>query len=543
MLLLVATVAGVVAVNKSSDAQKKTRQAQQQTVLANARGLSSKADSLQVTQPDVAMLLAVEAQKLGDSPETRAGLISVLSSQPHLEQIDHGLGLDGSWPAAISPNGRLAAVAHEDGSVRVWDVASQKPVTDNLSADKHRVIATVFSRQHLLAVGWADGTAKLFDTRQRHPAGIALVIPPVLHGVIVGGFSPDGSMLAAVDTSSGMLLRWDTTTGEELGKPIQLAVTSALAFAFSPKGSQIAISGSRGSTQVVETVNANSGDDDGPLINTPGAAAQGLAYSPDGRTLARGGPGTVTLIDLRSRQVGAGGFLGQQGAIITLAYSPDGAFLASTSEENTVAIWRTTDGSLVGRPFSGHSNSLVQSAAFTADSRQFITSNYGELIVWDVQDRNSLPGTGESRTNVTGLKVDATRHRLLIAGDDKRIRVWDTQSLRPLGMSAQLPYDIYDEDVDPTHGVIAVALVGGTLDLPTAGGGIDLLSDTPSPAVKGHLRVDGTPSSIAFSPSGNRLAVTTLEGELGRLQHDVEEAGFRSGDPGGDEARYRLDRR
>jgi WD40 repeat protein len=81
-------------------------------------------------------------------------------------------------------------------------------------------------------------------------------------------------------------------------------------------------------------------------------------------------------------------------------------------------------------------------------------------------------------------------------------------------MSAQLPGDIYDEDVDPAHGVIATALVRGTLDAPAPGDGIDLLSDTSSPAVIGHLSVDGTPSAIAFSPSGNRLAVTTLEGEL-----------------------------
>ncbi len=64
VLLVISTIAGIVAVGQRSDARKQTREARQQTVLATARGLTAQAQALTSTQPSVAMLLAAEAERL-----------------------------------------------------------------------------------------------------------------------------------------------------------------------------------------------------------------------------------------------------------------------------------------------------------------------------------------------------------------------------------------------------------------------------------------------------------------------------------------------
>ena len=71
----------------------------------------------------------------------------------------------------------------------------------------------------------------------------------------------------------------------------------------------------------------------------------GVAFSPDGRTLASGNADhTVRLWDVsdRAHQVPLGQPLtGHTGAVEGVAFSPDGHTLASGSDDSTVRLWPT----------------------------------------------------------------------------------------------------------------------------------------------------------------------------------------------------------
>jgi WD40 repeat protein len=111
-------------------------------------------------------------------------------------------------------------------------------------------------------------------------------------------------------------------------------------------------------------------------FRTP-SAVNGVAFSPDGRTLAGVGAAphaTVRLWDLESGTEAA--WKGHSGDVHSLAFSPARSLLATCGEDGTVRLWDysadTPDVQVLGRgPFGG----AVRAVAFTPDGRYMATAN------------------------------------------------------------------------------------------------------------------------------------------------------------------------
>src|SRR3954453_20725066 len=112
---------------------------------------------------------------------------------------------------AFSHDGRLLAVGHFGGTVALVSTADWKVSGRRLEGHRERVTALEFSPEDgTLATASADGTARLWDVGTRRPLGTALgAIKPGSY--VATAFSRSGSHLFAIP-SDGPAVRWDVRT-------------------------------------------------------------------------------------------------------------------------------------------------------------------------------------------------------------------------------------------------------------------------------------------------------------------------------------------
>jgi WD40 repeat protein len=299
-----------------------------------------------------------------------------------------------------------------------------------------------------------------------------------------------------------------------------------------------------------------------------------VAFSPDGKLLASGGPeGAVQLWEVAEGKLLAA-LEGHKGQVGALAFSPDGKILAAGGgpEHTTgqVRLWdvagRRPLGEPIARPF------LVSAVAFGKDSRTLVTASFeGTVEVRDLHTgkektlrRGSKPGcaavilspgggclatSGISERKIKLWEAPWEKERLaldggfnatlclalsadgrLLAGGrpspSQSVGVWDVASGKPLlnldgydGIrAAALPVTTPDGYVfvPSWDGVRAVALSrDGSLLASAASDGLVRLWDLPSGQERISLR-GGTvvARALAFAPDGKRLAAANADGSV-----------------------------
>jgi WD40 repeat protein len=73
-----------------------------------------------------------------------------------------------------------------------------------------------------------------------------------------------------------------------------------------------------------------------------------------------------------------------------VAFSPDGRWVASGGEDNTLKLWNATTGELIHH-FRGHT-SVVSRVAFSPDSKHLASASYDKTVkIWDLTPMSEVP--------------------------------------------------------------------------------------------------------------------------------------------------------
>jgi aminoglycoside phosphotransferase (APT) family kinase protein/glucose/arabinose dehydrogenase len=256
---------------------------------------------------------------------------------------------------AFSPDGKTLASGAEDHTVRLWDVAGERPVAV-FDDYPDKVDAVAFSPDgRTLAAGGAGGKVQLWDMSSRRA-----VAAFDNGGVQVGdlAFSPDGKALAVAGDGSATVRLWSMPGRRLLGEYGNAAYHGD-SVAFSPDGKILIATGDSASTMMWNVQTRR-------RIIDFASTAMAVAFSRDGKTVAIGGrDGKVVLRSVATKRVTAT-FQGPGNWIHSLAYSPDGKYLAAGDADGTTWVW-----DLATNKATAHKARVaaVMSVAFSPDSR------------------------------------------------------------------------------------------------------------------------------------------------------------------------------
>jgi WD40 repeat protein len=281
--------------------------------------------------------------------------------------------------ANFSPDGLRIVTASDDGTARIWDVITGKPIATlseannsnpiysaNFSPDGSRIVTA--SKDKFARI-WDSITGKLIVTLSGHT-----------DWVMSASFSPDGSRIVTASEDKSAKI-WNAITGKSIAT---LSGHSGTIFSanFSPNGSHIVTA-----------------SHDGTAIIWDAITGESLA------TLS-----------------------GHSGTIFSANFSPDGLRIVTASRDKTARIWDA----ITGKPISTlneHSGTIF-SANFSPNGSRIITaSNDKTARIWDAITGKPISTLSEHSGTIFSANFRPNGSHIVTASIDGTARIWAQMDL------------------------------------------------------------------------------------------------------------------
>lgn len=431
-LLVLAVIAGVVALEQRGNAREQARAADAQRLGAQA---------LVENDLDRSLLLARQGVALADTVQTRGNLLASLLKSPAALGVLAGSG-DPIISVETSPDGRTVAAGSATGELLLFDARTRRrtatlrptpvpnwPGAANLafSPDGRRLAVAINTERGVL-VTVLDVESRRFLTRARLPDD---------HHVSGLGYSDGGRSLDTIafsfEGTPALFTRLDASTGDRLLGPLPVNQAGESPLMRTSDRRRLVVAG-QGETTVRDAtslrvlrrfrVGGDSASSDG---------TNAYALSSDDRTLAIGREdGSLRLLDLRTGKVRKSS--GRHSAAVNRAqFTPDGRTLVTTGDDSDVIVWDVRE-AVVRETLSGHKGAVL-SPAITRDGRTLYTAGQdGTVLIWDLSGDRRLGRpfrTASAELDRTYLALSSDGRLLAMGQADGAMSITDARTLKP----------------------------------------------------------------------------------------------------------------
>ena len=315
---------------------------------------------------------------------------------------------------------KTAYLAHLNLAQRYWDDANITRVLELLDQEHRRSPAETDLR----------GFEWYYLERLCHSD---LLTIPAHAGIVWSvAFAPDGQRLASAG-QDGAVKVWDIGTGAELAG-FRGHKDALRCVCFSPDGRRIASGGLDATVRIWDSrtgaaqleLKGHKTHEDVAGSREP-LAVWSVAFSPDGHRIASSSSDRTVRVWNAATGNEILTFRGHAERAYCVAFSPDGQRIASADRSGTVELWDPATGQVFLTKQSQPSGLL--NVAFSPDGHRIIAAGelWTFLKLWDATTGEEIPLVKENVRAALGVAFSPDGRQFACGGRDQTVKVWDAK--------------------------------------------------------------------------------------------------------------------